>query len=114
MAFNPTYAPVGDNKLDVFGATPAAVWTITFGGADTYVAGGLALVASTFGLSRPIAGVLHLGSNTALSVVMLPVWNTQTQKLQLLWTGPAISGVLAEVSGSIANFAMTVLVLAQR
>jgi hypothetical protein len=111
--FNPVYAGAGDNKLDVYGATDVAIWTITFGGSDTYTAGGLALVAATFGLSRPILAVEVIGANTAAFGVDW-AWNSQTQKLQAEWTGAVLSAAFAEISGSIANWAITVRVTTQR
>jgi hypothetical protein len=111
--FNPVYAGVGDNKRDVYGATEVGIWTITFGASDTYTAGGLALAAATFGLSRPILAVEVIGGNTAQAGVVWS-WNTQTGKLQAFWTGAAVSGVLAEISGSIASWAITILVYTQR
>lgn len=106
MSFNPTYAGVGDNKIDVYGATATAIWTIAFASGDTYVAGGLALASATFGLSRPIAGIIPIGDNTA-GIIATPTWNTQTQKLQLLVSG-------AEVSGSLTGVTYTVLIITQR
>ena len=116
--FNPVYAGVGDNKLDVYGATDVAMFTITFGASDTYTAGGLALTAATFGLSRPIAGIVMLGGNTAGIVVGL-YWNTQTQKLQMTEVNVGLASTPAEfqelaASTSIASFAFTVLVFTQR
>jgi hypothetical protein len=116
MAFAPTYAGVGDNKLDVYGATDVAMWTITFGASDTYVTGGLALVAATFGLSRPIAGVIVIGQNTAMEGILW-VWNTTTQKLQAFVTGASSGAVLAELgsaSSLIQSAAITVLIPTQR
>jgi len=114
MAFNPTYAAVGDNKLDIYGATPTALWTISFGGSDTYVAGGLPLVAATFGLARPIAGVLTVGYNTA-AFVNGWVWNPQTQKLQGLTVGVSPAAFVDLVAAtSLTGVVLTVLVIAQR
>jgi hypothetical protein len=115
--FNPVYAGVGDNKLDVYGATDVAIWTMAFTASDTYLTGGLALLAATFGLSRPIAGVVVLGQNTAGGTAgMVWIWNTQTQKLQAFWTGAVVSTALAEVTNttSIASVTLTVLVITQR
>jgi len=110
--FNPVYAGLGDNKLDVYGATDVAIWTITMGASDTYTAGGLALVAATFGLSRPIAGVEVIGVSTAaLGVTWM--WNVTTQKLTGYWSGTA-SAVFNELSGSIANWVLTVRVTTLR
>lgn len=116
MAFNPTYAGVGDNKLDVYGATDVAIWTITMGGADTYLTGGLALTAALFGLSRPILAVEVIAMNTtAQSGGMVWQWNFTTQSLMAVWSGAA-AGALPQVTNgtSIANFVLYVKVTVQR
>ena len=119
--FNPTYAPVGDNKLDVYGATEVGIWTITFGASDTYATGGLALTAATFGLSRPIAGINVIGCNTAAITTGIgdnEVWNTQTQKLQFEGTSAGTAGAapIEELANgtSIANAQLTVQIFTQR
>jgi hypothetical protein len=115
--FNPTYAGSGDNKRDVYGATEVGVWTITFGASDTYVTGGLALTAATFGLSRPILGLEVIGANTAASVYAYQ-WNSQTSKLMMLGTGGSTAGTAAYADASsgasMASFAITVRVTTQR
>lgn len=118
MAFTPTYAAVGDNKLDAWGATDVATdWTITFSSGDTYVTGGLALVAATFGLSRPIADVQVVAVNTAASVWNW-VWNSQTSKLMMLGAGGGVAGTAAFADGgsgtSMTGFVVTVRVVTQR
>jgi hypothetical protein len=117
MAFAPTYAGVGDNKRDVYGATEVGIWSITFSGADTYVTGGLALTSATFGLSRPILAVEVLATNTAAGVWYW-AFNNQTGKLQMYGTGGGVAGTaaFAEASNatSIANFAIAVIVYTQR
>jgi hypothetical protein len=121
MSFNPTYAAVGDNKLDVYGATEVGMWTITFGAGDTYVTGGLALVAATFGLSRPIAGMNVIAINTAALTVGVGdnvIWNSQTQKLQFEGVGGGGVGTVPATelnSGiSIANMALTIQIICLR
>lgn len=108
--FNPVYAGLGDNKRDVYGATEVAIFTIAFAAGDTYLTGGLALTNAIFGLSRPLLAVEVMGGNTA-SIGMTWSWNTQTNKLQAEWTGPAISGVLAEVANntSLTGVILTVI-----
>lgn len=115
MAFNPVFAGLGDNKTDFLGAIPVAMFTITFGAGDTYLTNGLALAAANFGLSRPIAGILVVGKNTA-AIGMDFVWNTQTQKLQAIQSTTGAPAALVEVANatSIASFGLTVLVIAQR
>lgn len=118
MAFNPTYAAVGDNKIDAWGSTDVATdWTITFATGDTYVAGGLALTAALFGLSRPIADVQVVGVNTAASVWQWR-WNTQTQKLMMLGAGGGAAGTAAYADGtvgqSLTGMVVTVRVVTQR
>lgn len=118
MAFAQVLAGVGDNKLDIFGATPAALFTLTFGGADTYVTGGLSLTGAQFGLSRGIGGILCVGGNSA-SVVAEPYWNTQTQKLMLQEVNVGLASTPAPFqelpnATSIANFVYSLLVLALR
>lgn len=118
MAFNPTYAAIGDNKVDVYGATLTGVWSITFGGSDTYLTGGLALVAATFGLSRPIAGMIQIAINTA-AIVANALWNSQTSKLQLQEVNVGLASTPAPFqelpnTTSIANFAYTFLIITQR
>lgn len=108
MAFTPTYAGSGDNKLDVYGATATAIWTITFSTGDTYVTGGLALVAATFGLSRPILGIVPVATNTA-GVIATPTWNSQTSKMQLL-----VSGADLGSATSLTGVVYTVLIITQR
>jgi hypothetical protein len=108
MAFTPTYAGVGDNKIDDYGATAVAIWTITFSTGDTYVTGGLALVAATFGLSRPILGIVQVATNTA-GIIASAVWNQQTSKLQLL-----VSGAELASATSLTGVVLTVLVITQR
>lgn len=117
MAFNPVYTPVGDNKYDVYGSTGVAIFDIVFGAGDTYVAGGLALAAATFGLSRPIASVEPMGSNTAATVWNW-FWNTQTQKFMMLGAGGGAAGTAANADATaataMANFSVRVLVTTQR
>lgn len=119
MAFNPTYAGVGDNKLDIYGATPVSIWTIAFSSADTYVTGGLALACVTFGLTTLVsqpAAVEVIGTNTAgLGIVWQ--WNTTTGKLQAFVTGAASGSLLAELSSAntaIQSVTITVRVTVQR
>lgn len=113
--FNPVFSNVGDDKTDFLGAIPVSIQTLTFAAGDTYLTGGMALLAAQFGMSRPIGGISVIGYNTA-GIGIEWFWNTQTQKLQARWTGPAISGVLAEVGNTtpIAGFAITLLVFAAR
>ena len=114
MAFNAVLAGVGDNKRDIYGATDVAIWTIAFGAGDTYVAGGLALTAAQFGLSRPIAGVELIGVNTA-GFVNDWVWNTQTQKFMGLTVGVSPAAFVDLVAGtSLTGVVLTVRVTAQR
>jgi hypothetical protein len=121
MAFNPTYAKVGDQGLDVWGATEVGLWTITFGAADTYVTGGLALTAATFGLTTPVSQpvtVLVVGQNTA-GEGLFWMWNTQTGKLQAFWdpaesASPQVFAELGSASALIQNVALTVLIIVQR
>jgi len=115
--FNPVYAGVGDNKLDVYGATDVAIFTLAFTASDTYLTGGVALAAASFGLSRPILSVEVIGYNTAAAAGgMIWIWNTQTSKLMALWTGAVVSTALAEVTNTttIASFTLTVRVTTQR
>lgn len=113
--FNPTYAAVGDNKLDAWGSTDVATdWTITFASGDTYTAGGLALTAALFGLSRPIADVQVVGVNTA-GFVYGWRWNTQTQKLMGLTVGVSPAAFVDLVaSTSLTGIVLTVRVVTQR
>jgi hypothetical protein len=78
---------------------------VTYTGAASYVAGGD--VPPALGL-RSIRGVIILGINSALYV---PFWNPSTGKLQFLWTGPAISGPLAEVAATTNLSAVVVQLL---
>jgi hypothetical protein len=121
MSFNPVYTALGDNKRDVYGATEVGMWTITFGAGDTYVTGGLALVAATFGLSRPIAGINVMAINTAALTVGVGdnvIWNSQTQKLQFEGAGGGAAGTVgvAELNNgvSIANAALTLQIICLR
>lgn len=118
MAFNPTYAPVGDNRIDAWGATEVAQdWTISFATGDTYVAGGLALTAGLFGLSRPIADVTVVGANTA-AIVWNWSWNTQTSKLMMLATSAGVAGTAPFEDNpnatSLTGMVITVRVVTQR
>ena len=108
MAFNPVYAGSGDNKLDVFGATDVATFTLSFTTGDTYVAGGLSLTAATFGLSRPILGINAIGTNTA-GIIAEPMWNTQTSKLMLL-----VSGADLGAGTSLTGVSYTLQIFTQR
>jgi len=120
--FNPVYAGLGDNKLDVWGSTEIGTWTITFGAADTYVTGGLALTAATFGLSRPIAGMNIIGVNTAAFTVGVGdniIWNSQTQKLQFEGSSSVTTlgaAPIAELASGtpIANVQLTVQIFTLR
>jgi hypothetical protein len=121
MAFNPVYTSSGDNKLDVYGSTEVGCWVITFGASDTYVIGGLALAAATFGLSRPILGINILGVNTAAITLGIGdniVWNYQTQKLQFEGASAGIAGsapIVELTSGtSIASMAIEIQIFTQR
>ena len=80
---------------------------ITYTGAASYVAGGD--VPTALGI-RSIRGVLLLGQNTA-SLGVIPVWNNQTGKLQLFWTGAAVSTALAEFAGNASTFVYTLLLI---
>ena len=112
--FNPVYAGVGDNKLDVYGATDVAIWTLAFTASDTYLTGGLALVAASFGLSRPIASVEVIGFNTA-ALGMVWQWNVTTQSLMAFWSAGSAT-TLPQVGNTttIASFTLTVRVTTQR
>jgi len=113
--FNAVYAGLGDNKTDYLGSIPVAMFTITFGASDTYLTGGLALTAALFGLSRPIAGIIIVGQNTAAGGQDW-AWNSQTLKLQAFQSTTGAPAALVELANTttIANFALTVLVIAQR
>lgn len=113
--FNPVFTGVGDSKHDFCGAIEVAMFDLTFTGTDTYLTNGMALTQANFGMSRPIGGIAIIGYNTAgLGIEWF--WNTQTQKLQARGAGAASSGLLIEVPNttSIANFAVRVVVFAQR
>lgn len=115
--FNPVYAGIGDNKRDVYGATEVGLWSIAFASGDTYTSGGLALVAATFGLSRPILSVELVGANTA-AILWNWVWNVQTQKLMMLGAGGGTAGTVpnadATSSQSLTGFIIYVQVTTQR
>lgn len=118
MAFSQVIAGSGDNKRDVYGSTDVSIATIAFGAGDTYVAGGLALLAALFGLSRPILGVIVIGSNTA-GVGLNWSWNSQTQKLQALMANVGaintpVGDVDATVGTVLTGMVLTVLVITQR
>lgn len=78
---------------------------VTYTGSNSYVAGGD--TPPNLGL-RSIRGVIVMGINSALYV---PFWNPATGKLQFLWTGPVISGVLAEVAAATNLSAVVVQLL---
>lgn len=118
MAFTQVVAGSGDNKRDVYGATDVSICTIAFGAGDTYVAGGLALAAAQFGLSRPILGVVVIGSNTA-GIVIEWRWNTQTQKLMAMFANVgAINIPVQDIEDPnatvLTGMVLTVLVITQR
>lgn len=110
-----TIAGVGDNKYDIYGATPTGVFTVTM---DTsYPAGGYALTAAAFGLSRPIAGVLVIGVNTA-ALVSAYQYNAATGKLQVLSTTAGAAGTVPfqdeDAATNLSTFVLTVLVICKR
>lgn len=114
MAFTPTYAKLGDSGYDIFGATPVAIYTITFSAGDTYVAGGLPLTAAIFGLSRPLSTVQVIGVNTAAFVTGWQ-WNTQTQKLMGLTVGATPAAFVDLVAATaLAGYVLTALAMGQR
>jgi hypothetical protein len=92
-------APDGES---VWGDTRVIVFTYT--GSAAYNPGG---DVPSVGL-RSIRGAMMMGQNTA-SLGVIPVWNSQTGKLQLFWTGAALSGALAEFSGNASTFVYTML-----
>jgi len=113
--FNATIAGVGDNKLDVYGATDVSISTLTFLSTDTYLTGGYTgLTAAAFGLSRPILSIEVIGMNTA-GLGMVWIWNTQTSALMAYWSGTA-SAVLNQVANttSLNGVVLTVRVTGQR
>jgi len=114
--FNPVLAGVGDNKIDVYGATEVGIWTVAFTSTDTYTTGGWAPTAAQFGLSRPILAILVIAQNTAGAGIEW-TWNSQTSKLQGFVTGTAANAVLNELGSAstlIQSVTLTVLVITQR
>jgi hypothetical protein len=113
--FNATFAAVGDNGLDVYGATDVAIFTLTFLSTDTYLTNGYTLTAAKFGLSRPILAVEVIGLNTA-ALGTVWTWNTQTGALMGFWTGAGFSAVLAEIANTttLSGFVLTVRVTTKR
>jgi hypothetical protein len=108
--FNPVIAGAGDNKLDVYGATAVAIQTAAFTASDTYLTGGWAPTAQTFGLSRPILAVEVIGQNTAGATTGFAwVWNTQTSKLQAFSASAEVANTT-----TIASVTLTVRVTTQR
>lgn len=109
-----TLAAVGDNKLDIYGATPTAMFDITFD--NSYPAAGYAVVAANFGLSRPIAGIVFIAVNTA-GFVRQYQYNNQTAKIMVLMTvGAAGTAAYVDVTPATDLSASKVraLILCQR
>jgi hypothetical protein len=94
----PTLAKVADSEV-VFGNKRTVQYLYT--GNAAYTVGGDAM--SGFVPLRNIAGVDQLGQNTA-GIGVTPVWNFQTQKLQLI-----SSSTGAEFSGNASTFQYTLL-----
>ena len=72
--------PAGGGSENVLGRQRARLVTIT--GDASYPVGGYAFTGPQFGL-RGIAGMIQMGVNTA-AFGYIPVWNTQTQSLQIM------------------------------
>ena len=83
------------------------VWSVA--GPASYATGGQTFTAADVGLSRIdfcIASAFFNGTNYV--VADLPATSADgTQILRFLWTGPAISGVLAQVTAATALAAYT-------
>lgn len=107
-----TVVAVGDNKRDVYGATEVAMFDVTFD--NSYPAGGYAVVAKTFGLSRPIAGIAFIAVNTA-GIVQMFYYNNQTGKIMVLMVG-ASTAAFADLTPTtnIATMTVRALVFTQR
>jgi prephenate dehydratase len=96
----PTLTVIADSNV-VFGSKRTVQMTYT--GNAAYTAGG---DVPTVPL-RLIAGMIMLGQNTA-SFGVIPIWNSQTGKIQLLDTLTA-----AEFSGNASTFTYQLLFIAQ-
>lgn len=107
-----TIAGVGDNKYDIYGSTPAGMFDITYD--NSYPAAGYAVTQASFGLSRPIAGILFLAVNTAASVNQF-YYNNQTAKIMVLMVG-ATTAAFADLTATtnIATWVTRVLVFCRR
>lgn len=101
-----TLAAVGDNKLDIYGSTPAAVYDVTLD--NSYPAGGYVVTAAQFGF-RGLAGLKIIGINTA-GVVNNYAWNSQTGKLMVLRTTAGVAGTAPNQDATpAADFSTVVL-----
>lgn len=82
---------LGNLRGEIVTLQPAAADYAT-GGYLIQGIGGATENSGNVGLDK-VLGVLPLGGN--LGYVL--IWNPATNKLQVWWTGPALSGVLAQV-----------------
>lgn len=107
-----TIAGVGDNKYDIYGSTPAGMFDITYD--NSYPAAGYAVTAGNFGLSRPIAGILFLGVNTAAFVNQF-VYNNATAKIMILKVGATTAAFVdSSAAADFSTFITRVLVFCRR
>jgi len=106
-----------DNS-DVEGATPTVVAQVTLD--NSYPAGGygsaLGFSAQALGL-RLILGFEVIGVNTA-AIAADYIWNTQTQKLQVLGTTAGVAGALPNQdltpAVNLSTFIVTLKIWGQR
>jgi hypothetical protein len=95
-----------DQGFDAWGATDVGLFNIT--GDTSYPAGGYAVTAQQFSF-RLLAGIDPIGNNTAAFGVS-PLYNTTTQKIQLLGVAPGSAGLpltLGTVTGTSTLSACT-------
>ena len=99
-----TFAKATPDPENILGKWRAMQATYT--GNAAYTAGGDAVPG--LGL-RSVRGVIMLGQNTA-SIGVVPVYNTQTGKLQLFQQASG-AGAFAEFSGNASTFVYSLLII---
>jgi hypothetical protein len=106
MAFTVTNTPVQE-KATLAGLGYGTVYDVALDSSNAYPSGGW----DVSGLGYPVVGVIQIGNNTAAEG-LVAIYNTETGKVQVFWTGASLSAVLAEFSGTFsAGLVLRLLVI---